>query len=89
MSLTTCHRVIEFNTLQSTLLNGLSFLTGATGTLFINWVQQRFKFSNKVILMFGGLMILFMKLWGAIGSLTNVIGFHHGMSRAKQQECVG
>ena len=40
-------RVIQFNTLESTILSGVSFFTGATGTLFIYWVQLRWKLRTK------------------------------------------
>ena len=72
-------RVIHYSTIQLSGLTALDFFTGATGTLFVSVIQQRYKVESKTMLLYGGAMILILQLWGAIGAFTHVIGFHHSM----------
>jgi hypothetical protein len=75
----TINRVIQYNTIELSGLTALDFFTGATGTLFVNWIQQRWKLKSKTMLLYGASMTVLTELWGAIGAFTNVIGFHHRM----------
>jgi len=74
-------RVIKYNTIELSGLTALDFFTGATGTLFVSVIQQRYKLKSKTALLYGAGMTILLEVWGAIGSFTHVIGFHHGMLR--------
>ena len=75
-------RVINYNTVELSGLTALDFFTGATGTLFVSVIQQKYKLKSKTALLYGAGMTICLELWGAIGSFTHVIGYHHRQSRS-------
>jgi MFS-type transporter involved in bile tolerance (Atg22 family) len=52
-------------------------LGGGLGTVFMLFLQKKFRFSVKAGVFYGACMTLFHNLWGAIGYFTTTIGFHH------------
>jgi len=62
------------------LLNAMSLcadLAGGSGTVFMLVLQKKYRFSVKKGVFYGACMTLIPSLWGAIGTWTNAIGFHH------------
>ena len=72
--------MINFNAMDLSGLNLVSYLGGGGGTLLALIVQRRFKIPIKVMLVYGAVMTLGPNLWGVIGAYTQRIGFHHGES---------
>ncbi|KAL1411607.1 hypothetical protein Q8F55_002571 [Vanrija albida] len=62
------------------LLNAMGLcadLAGGSGTVFMLWLQKKYRFSVKAGVFYGACMTLPPSLWGAIGTFTGRIGFHH------------
>ena len=72
--------MINFNTVDLSGLNLVSYLGGGGGTLAALIVQKRYKISIKKMLVYGAIMTLGPNLWGVIGAYTQKIGFHNGQS---------
>lgn len=51
-------------------------LAGGSGTVFMLWLQKKYRFSVKAGVFYGACMTLPPSIWGAIGAFTGKIGFH-------------
>ncbi|ORY27919.1 putative autophagy protein [Naematelia encephala] len=71
------NEVVEYSPTMLNALNIVGSVCGGGGNLFVYLMQKRFRFSTKAGVFYGAFMTLLPNLWGAIGSHTQVIGFHH------------
>lgn len=71
------NEVINYSPLQFNAMSLVADLAGGLGTLFMLWLQKKYRFSVKQGVFYGACMTLIPNLWGGIGLFTNTIGFHH------------
>jgi MFS-type transporter involved in bile tolerance (Atg22 family) len=71
------NEVINYSPLLLNALSLVSDLGGGSGTVFMLWLQKKYRFSVKKGVFYGACMTLPPSLWGGIGYFTNAIGFHH------------
>ncbi|ORX37517.1 putative autophagy protein [Kockovaella imperatae] len=71
------NEVMSFSPVMLNALSVIGNLLGGGGNLFMYLLQKRFRFATKPGLFYGACMTLVPNLFGAIGTFTNVIGFHH------------
>ena len=69
--------MINYSPLKLSAMLLVADLSGGSGTVFMLWLQKRFRFSVKKGVCYGACMTLVPSLWGAIGLFTDKIGFHH------------
>jgi len=71
------NEVIHYSPLLLNALSLCSDLGGGSGTVFMWWLQKKYRFSIKKGVFYGACMTLPPSLWGGIGYFTNAIGFKH------------
>lgn len=71
------NEVINYDPLKLNAMSLVADLSGGSGTVFVLVLQHYFRFSVKAGVFYGALMTLVPSLWGAIGTFTNTVGFHH------------
>ncbi|KAL2213234.1 autophagy protein [Sarocladium strictum] len=68
---------INFDPLMLNALSLTTDLCGGSGTLFMLYLQKKFRFSVKSAVFYGACMTIVPQIYGGIGRFTNKFGFHH------------
>ncbi|ODN80314.1 hypothetical protein L198_07814 [Cryptococcus wingfieldii CBS 7118] len=71
------NNVIQFDTKKSVGLYMVAFGSEAIGIFVMNWVQQRWGLSAKLMTIVTGGAIVFFNFWGLLGLWTTKIGYHN------------
>ncbi|ORX36209.1 autophagy protein [Kockovaella imperatae] len=71
------NEIINYSPTMLNVFSLCSDLGGGSGTVFMWYLQKRYRFSIKKAVLYGACMTLVPSLWGGIGCFTNKIGFKH------------
>lgn len=71
------NEVISYDMISVQYINLLQAGTGVIGMGLFWWVQKHFKFETKTMFLINSGFIIFLPLYGLIGTWTDKIGFHN------------